>query len=235
VISWWVSGLHLIDVTAFPKDLLHYGILHLEDKIRALPLLSGNSVALANKIYRLFASISALGPKNYDLSTNDLGFRPQQRLLSADVAKWKDTFDKSSFRKLSSCQSSLESKSTWLKLHHLTLDPCARTNLDLGNEMRYDALMPELSAIVALCEELASDFTYNIYRDRNYPATFSHRMRLSPQPDYQDHRKNVHQAFPPTWIRVFDWTIREFGRWSLTSKSRLRQKIPLAKLGGGCY
>jgi hypothetical protein len=109
---------------------------------------------LFNKCYRLFDSINSLGSRKYQLSTHDLGFRSHQSGLLAEVEKWKDAFEGSSFRTLSSCQSSLESKSTLLKLHHLTLDICTRVCLDMGNEMIYDALIPEFSALVGFCEDL---------------------------------------------------------------------------------
>lgn len=109
---------------------------------------------LLNKCYRLFASIGALGSRKYQLSTHDLGFRSQQSGLLAEVEKWNDAFGRSSFRTLSSGQSSLESKSTLLKLHHLTLDICTRACLVLGNEMIYDTMIPEFSTLVGLCEDL---------------------------------------------------------------------------------
>lgn len=109
---------------------------------------------LVNKFCRLFAGINELGSKKYDLWNNDLRFRRVRSDLLADAEKWKDTFDKSSFRTLSSSQSSLESKSTLLRLHYLTLDICVKTSLYFGDEMFFDPLVPEFLALVGLCEEL---------------------------------------------------------------------------------
>jgi len=109
---------------------------------------------LLNKCYRMFASINEMGSRKYELWENDLDFRTERSNFLADVEKWKDTFDKSSFRTLSSSQSPRESKSTLLRLHHLTLNICIRAPINLGDEMCFDAFVHEFSALVDLCEEL---------------------------------------------------------------------------------
>ncbi|KEF57060.1 uncharacterized protein A1O9_07250 [Exophiala aquamarina CBS 119918] len=109
---------------------------------------------LLNKCYRLFAAINELGSKKYDLPTDELVFRSERSSLLEDVEKWKDAFDKSSFRILSSGQSPLASKSTLLRLHHLTLCICVKASFNLGDEMFFDVLVPDFLALVGFCEDL---------------------------------------------------------------------------------
>ncbi|KAK5051536.1 hypothetical protein LTR84_003188 [Exophiala bonariae] len=113
---------------------------------------------LSSRCYGLFDRINTLGSSKYELLTNDLGFGNQQSSYLAELAKWKEAFDKSSFRTLSTSQTSLEdkagTKATLLRLQHLTLHVCLIAALHVGNEMFYDTLTPEFSRLVGFCEEL---------------------------------------------------------------------------------
>lgn len=113
---------------------------------------------LFSECYSLFDRINALGSRKYELLTDDLGFRDQQRLHLAELAKWKEAFDNSSVRTMSTPRSSLADKAgikaTLLKIQHLTLHVCLSAALNVGNEMFYDTLTPKFRELVELCEDL---------------------------------------------------------------------------------